>query len=457
MGGSAIRLPALAQGSLTISGLVLDQAGAPSGEIPVALVARSTVMHSPVVAVSRIDGSFQFGDLPDGDYELRVEPTAHHFAAMTAVRAGVTSAVLVLKRKDAARAVRVHGIVVTRAHSPLATVDVLPIGDKGRAQTDAAGRYELELSLEPGKVPSLRFHKDGYRPQRISLAVSPGMQSQTIKADIVMEAIGDEGRVSGTVSAVGGGPIAGATVQLSSAQRGRSLRAGSDLAGGFVFPKVETASDYRLWVRPPSGYGDHVRDSLVITGAGLELNVVLEPVRKGSLEARLLDPDGKPLPGFSLRLRSAAEAGPIRVVGDAQGRFVVDDLPAGRLSLDTGSAPHLSVSGIEVSPAARQTVDITLDWGDHEITGQVRSADAQPLPGSEVTLHWRRQGQDGISSQSNRRTITDQRGFFRFTRLGSGAHALSVVASGYHSAQREVDVARSGTNEVRVQLQRAVR
>ena len=457
-GGAGSRPREWPRGPLAISGRALERTGAAVAGLKVLLVPQELAGQGAVMqaAATLADGAFEFRDLPDGSYELRAEPTLRHLAARTTVRAGVTSAVLLLTGREGGRSVRVAGVVTTGERRPLAMVDVLPVGEKIRAATDANGRYQVELVLDqPGESPSIRFRRAGYRDQRISVAVG-AVSGPPIQADVVMDPTGEETHVAGTVKSADGAPIAGATVQLRSAQRARSFRTGTDLAGRFAFAKVEAAPDYRLWVRAKQGYGDHLRDGVAVGAEPVELPVVLQPLKRGNLAGRFLDPEGRPLPGFSLRLRSAQDSAAVRVTADVQGRFAVADLPAGRLSLDTEAAPSLTVSGIDVAPEREQTVDITLDWGDYEIRGRVQSADARPLAGSEVQLHWLRQSH-GVTSQSERRTITDQAGYFHFARLGRSPHGLSVVAPGYHSARRDVEPSPAGAQALEVQLQQVAR
>jgi hypothetical protein len=448
-----------ARGALSIAGRVLDQGGAPVGGLAVRLVAQAggdpgSVPGAPAQAArSGGDGSFAFHGLPDDAYELRSEPALGYAAARTAARAGVDSALLVV-RKQVERTLVVRGVVVGRDRRPLAGVEVLPIGHKTRGETDGAGRYQVTLARrDPAVNPSLRFARRGHREQRVALDARRLAAQDAVQLDVVMEPAAGETRVAGVVRNRAGEPVPGATVHLISAQRRRTLRAGSGLDGAFLFASVEPAADYRLWVRARQGYRDHLQDNLAVSGDGLDLPVVLSPLERGSLAGRLIDPEGRPVPGFSLELRSAQPGAITRVTGDHQGAFAVDDLPAGRLSLESGSAaPQLSVSGLEITAGARRTVDVVLDLGGHEIAGRVRDGGGRPVAGAQVSLAWRHAAA-GMVSQSHRRAITDHQGNFVFTRLGSGPHALTVNAAGFHNLSQEVAAAPPGTAPLALGLQ----
>jgi hypothetical protein len=446
------------RGALSISGSVLGPDGKPVAGVLLQILPQQGPLNEagrtdPLQQVgSRGDGSFSFVSLAEGEYELRNAAGGPYLPARASVRAGVTSALLVL-RKRGDRTVQVTGVVVAPDRRPIAEVLVLPIGHKTRVQTDEQGRYQLDLVLEDAtQNPTIRFMKQGYRDQRTAIAAARLTAGGPVRADVVLQPTQTEAPVTGIVKGRSGTPVAGATVQLLSPAGGRTLRTGSDLTGMFVFAKVETGANYRLWVRAREGYRDYLADQVTVPASGLDLAVELEPVALGSLSGSFVDPDGKPVPGFSLGLRSAQPGAAVRVTADPQGRFVVRDLPAGRVSLDSESAPLVSLSGIEIPAGGEVAVQLTVDWGGQQIAGLVLDANQRPVPAANIGLHWRQQ-KLGITSRSSRTTLTDQRGHFQFTDLGSGSHALSVSAPGFYPLTRDVAAAAPGAPELRLQLQ----
>ena len=78
-----------------------------------------------------------------------------------------------------------------------------------------------------------------------------------------------------------------------------------------------------------------------------------------------------------------------------------------------------------------------LDWGYQELLGQlVNSDNGEPVTGAEVTLYWANKEQ-GVTSRSQRQTVSDGGGYFIFTELGPGPHTISVTARGFGPARRE--------------------
>lgn len=450
---------------LAIAGWVLDEAGAPVPGIVLGAAVRYLLQQpehgasawSGGVPRTQTDdtGFFRLPELANGEYDVRTEATERYSAARAVLRAGVDSAVLVVK-EDEEHEVYVYGSVKTTKGKPLERVRVLPIGQRTQhaTYTDETGNYGLSVVVS-GRRQSyqLRFMREGYREQRLMLPDTDVRNGGDIRLDVRMDPINALGTVTGTVTGPDGAAVAVAPIQLLSASLQRLYQTVSDSAGSFVFPAVELAADYRLWVRPNGRYKDYIREGLEVTAQGLNLAVVLEALQDGSLAGWMVDAQGNPVPQFSLWLRSSSVTGPpsLLVTGDQRGYFFVDGLPEGQLSLQTLSLPYLSVSGIELPPGAAKEVQLTLDWGHYQAYGYVLNANGEPLPGSQVSLSWIHAGQ-GVSSSSSRRTVADARGYFLFTQLGPGPHILNINAAGFRSAQLDHDTSVHG-GEILVQLE----
>jgi hypothetical protein len=448
---------------LVISGWVLDESGEPVSGIGVSASLKHLLQapdeDEPMAGHARdqaaqtdADGFFEFGNLADGAYQIRSQATERYPTATSVVRAGTESAVLVVEDKEAKqqRKVRVYGRVESSDGQPLAQVRVLPLGQRTSTNTDPAGGYGFDLAVkEDRQGQTVKFMLEGYRNQSLTLLDTDLEGVDSSRLDVVMEPLATEAPVTGILTDPGGTPVAGATIRLDSARLGRQYQTGSDRAGEFSFAAVETAGDYRVWVRPKQDYQDYFEEGLTVGAAGLDLDILLDPQGFASLSGQMVDPEGTPLPRFSLWLRSAQATDPpnLLVTGDKRGRFRVEDLPAGRLSLDTRSDPQFSISGLEISADADEEVDLVLDWGDYEISGFVQNQKGDPIARSRVTLTWSSYD-NGVTSHSLRRTTSDGSGYFLFTQLGGDLHKLSASAPGYRGAQREVAAAGKGATTV---------
>jgi hypothetical protein len=258
--------------------------------------------------------------------------------------------------------------------------------------------------------------------------------------------------VNGVVSSTNGAPVARAQVQLDSAARARSYRAVTDGAGRFTLAEVEAGADYRLWVRPQSGFKDGVLENVLVDAGVQPLEVQLTPIGVATLTGRMVTPDGATVPGFTMLLTTAYGSGPrsLPVTSDGQGRFVAKDLPEGPVTLQTRAAPALSVSGIEVSASGPAAADLTVvvDVGAHRLEGRLLTSAGVPAAGVRVSLEW--SGSSGrVTSRSWRETITDSDGTFVFTQVGGGVHIVSATLAGAGSVRLEQSIG-AGTQPLQI-------
>jgi len=436
---------------LALGGWVRDQDGSAAAGVPVMARARrlfavpddgaGNVPMPDQRAVSDGGGRFGFEALPDGEYELRTNPTELYEKAMAVVRAGVDSAVLVVEKKSG-RALFVHGVVESSRGGPLKGVRVEVVGQPRLASiSDESGGYGLRLPVS-AKVPepSMRFLHDGYREQRVTISAAEAADGDDFVRDVRLDPAGLRASVTGVVTAATGPPLPRANVQLYSARVGRRYQAVTDSNGRFTITDVEESDDYRLWVHAEGGYRDHVREPVEVPGQSASLDVALESLSTSSLRGSMVDPEGRALAGFTLWLRSAyGGATSLPVTGDTQGRFAVGDLSEGPVALETRAAPQLAITGISLTAGSPREVLLVLDTAAYILEGYVLTDRDEPFGGARVSLQWLRVD-GGLSSRSFRETFTDARGYFVFTQLGAGAHTLSVTAPGFRNVRLEPQV-----------------
>jgi len=433
---------------LALGGWVLDRDGNAASGVPVearlrrlfASLDAGSMAGAPSEQRVYTDaaGRFAFQDVPDGEYELRTERTELYEKATAVVRAGADSAVLVVETRSR-RTFFVHGIVESARGGPLAGVRIDVAGQPALATvSDEIGRYGLRVPVsEPPRDVALRFVRNGYREVRMPVG---GGDAADVVQDVRLEPAGQLASVSGVLTGDDGPPVVRASVQLYSEERGRRYQAVSDPGGRFLLAGVEESDDYRLWVHPARGYRDHIRDGVEVRGQGPVLDVKLESLGTATLRGSMVDPEGRPVPGFTLWLRTAYGAsGSTAVTGDAQGRFATGDLPEGPVALETRAAPQLGVTGISLASGTPREVVIPLDVGSYRVEGTLRAENGAPVGGARVSLHWSR-ADGGLGSRSLRETTSDATGYFLFTQLGAGVHTLSATATGFRSIRLDQPV-----------------
>jgi len=447
-----------------ISGRVIDELARGVPGIEVAVYPKNLFTPSdpkaPVqntnlrVVRTDIDGFYGVWDIPDGEYRLRTERDERYDAAELIVRAGTDSADLILRARQLALVV--DG-TVSGDGEPLPGVEVIAVGQpSGAAYTDKDGSYEIELEISAGKPAyTLRFARDGYREQRKVLTADDLAARGRIRVDTDLEPRQTMVEVTGWVRDREGETISGETVQLYSEAARQRYTAVSGRRGEIHFPSVETSDDYMVSARPADVYQDYVALDVDIGVAGAELDIVLEPRAHGRLVGQMVNPDGRPVPSFSLWLRNreALNRPPRLVTGDPQGFFEIDRVEAGPLVFETRGSPHVTISGIRLAPGETRDVILVLDWGTHRVSGLVMDDMGRPVSASELFVTSVRDD-GGLRSHVVRRAVTDETGFFLVSQVGSGYHTIRVDSPGFRSRVIDHEVGRESPGVI-IRLERA--
>ncbi|MCZ6793511.1 MAG: carboxypeptidase regulatory-like domain-containing protein [Planctomycetota bacterium] len=450
--------------SLSISGRIFNSGGAVVPGVEVQARRFLFQLDDSVVvpkdesrqrAVSDAEGAYRIERLAEGEYEVKTVPTVLYAPASTIVRAGIESADL---RLSGTAAIRLVGGVYTPDGHALAGVMVRAIGQSSPATRSAEdGSYEVDLALDrPERVYSVMFSMPGYRNFRLNITGAEAFAAEgRMEADVELEPIGETAPVGGSLTASDHGEeIPGETVYLHSPSLNARYIAVSGDDGRFFFADVQVADDYRLWIHPRGYFTDHQQFPVKVPEKGLELEIQLDSLDVGRLYGQMVDAEGRPLPEFTLWVRSTRAVGSwVEVTSDEKGRFALEESPAGDLLFDTRSPPRLRAQGVKLAANGEKEVLLTIDWGEHEVAGVVTDKRGEPLPGARVEMHWS-QTEKSVVNNSERRTVTDENGRFRFIQLGSGRHQLRAFLPGYEGQQAAHDVGKDPP-EVTVQLRPA--
>jgi hypothetical protein len=336
------------------------------------------------------------------------------------------------------RSLHVQGHVTNARGDRLPGVHVAVRGSRGEESvTDSTGAYELRLEGNDHEVPELRFTADGYVDGVVELERA-SLGAESVRVDVRLEPA-PGAIVSGTLRNERGSPIAGETVHLHFAPANLRHAAVTGADGRFLIPGVEPRPGYYLFVRPKSGYGDYQKP-LSIGEDGLALDIALEALATARLTGRVVDPEGRPIPNLAFSVVSGqALRGSLQAKSDAEGRFVVDDVPTGHLSFLASAPEKLAIGGFRLLPGSDGDVLLRADWGDSKLFGRVVDAGGRPLSGAEVELSWSHVS-EGATGRTNRSALTDAKGAFEFRRVAAGIHRLEVRAPGQLEVQLDYDV-----------------
>lgn len=350
------------------------------------------------------------------------------------------------------REFRVVGIVRAERGSPIggARVRANSVGAEG--VTDRAGAYELSFSLREAPAPRLHFSAKGYQDEEVALRPSEFEGFEAIQVDVALAPLGSHAVVTGVLVGAGGEPIPFETAQLQSTPLNTRYAAVSDAAGAFSIPGVRVGGAYDLIVHPARVYAGYSRRGIDVPPEGLALEVVLEPLAARRLAGRMIDADGRPVPGFGLWIRSDRD---IELRGDGAGRFAVERVPPGDLQLTTRSPPRHVIRGIRPAGEGEEEVEIVIDSGDRRLEGRVLDERGNPIAGAQLDLAWLHHS-GAVQSSSIRRSVSDVEGAFHFDALGPGPHLLTASAAEHRAPAGAIEVA-PGAGAAEIRLDRVPR
>ena len=371
------------QPAATIRGRVRDGAGRPVAGAQAEAHARAQVtgVWRDLEATADAEGLFVLDGVQQGArYELLVR--APGFGSVTRRVAGGESVEIVL-----APGGRLTGTVVDSSGRPVPDFEVTANPESSGDWTsdtvhDAEdGRFTLE-DLAPGTYAvevSARDH---------ATAAVSGVKLVAGQArDVGRIRLERGGTVRGEVKDASGRPVAGA--RLSAHQRSDLYRTRTDDpttdAGGRFEIRGLAAGTAELHARHPRYATGRATVEVVPGAAPAEVQIVLE--EGGRVEGSVLRRDGSGAGG--MMVRATPSAGLSLAPTGADGRFVLEHLPAGRVTLTVmatvapGNYRGALSREVEVRDAETTTVDLQLR--EVLVTGTL-SRNGAPLPGMQVAF-----------------------------------------------------------------------
>lgn len=229
-------------------------------------------------------------------------------------------------------------------------------------------------------------------------------------------------------------PVAGATVYLKTAIDPRPPWATprptvtTDDAGRFAFPDAvagpaNLAAEAAGWA--PTR---HIDVEIGPATSGLTLRLVPGAVVTG----RVVDPDGAPLPDASIhyipRHRFAFDdAWGVPVECDDEGRYRIEDIPTGPLTLDALHARFPLVTRNLVVESGVNRLDFQFEAGT-AIRGRVLDVSGQPVADAAVLLY-----ED--DNRISRSTTSDADGAFALDNSPPGRYRIKAWKWGYLAAE----------------------
>lgn len=481
--------PTLAlQPALTAVGLVVDEQGKPvpgvevEAEVPPGVVRSIRIFSSGGSARTSAAGRFRLTTLMPGvAHELKLArkgyaPLDTELPPLEAGRAPAEQR-FVLRRGRLA-----FGRVVSPGDQPVAGARVVlrpaPPGDRIAAMmrmwssptsdieaaTDATGRFEIP-DLPAGTF-DLTARSAGYAPISVpGLEIPAGGGSTDLGTVMLVQGVALEG----VVVDPRGRPVEGAQVFVSEATgdiipRGLPDSTPAAVTGQDGFFRVEdrrAGETVNVDVRR-SGFAPGAAPG-VLAPTEEPVRIVLKP--SSAVEGRVVDEDGKPVPGSRVSLVPTEPTAMSRgfmmfsanatrsAVSADDGSFRLEDVPPGAVEVRAEAAGKQSgvLSNLEV-PSGQDLKGVEIELAAAAVVEGRVLAGGRPVPGAEVQIVQPDMGR-GTRFFMMPMATTDGDGYYRLDGVAPGTRAVQVEHKSYTKAVRELEV-RSGTNSLDVALEK---
>jgi hypothetical protein len=369
---------------LTVRGVVRGPDGrpVPDAVVRVELGPQPVPVESPETR-SGSDGRFTLPGLRPG--AVRLVASAEGLGRGTAsAETGVDDVVLVLKPYGGIR-----GVVVDEAQRPVTAFRVTARAPDFRGfhtdeASDAEGRFELR-DVEPGT-----YAVEARAPGRVRAALPAVVVSEGVPTDVGTLVLRGGGTIRGQVVDKSGAPVAGAELTGRQGRNqisfGDDTTAVSDAAGqfelnGFAAGPVQLAATHPLYAPAQA--------TVEVDPAGEPAEATLTLSTGGRIEGRLARRDGTPITTGRINVMPLNAIGPgglLLLAPDADGRFVAERVPPGRVRVtwlkgSGGSFQSAQMREAEVVDGQTTTLDLTL--AEIRVSGKVTRG-GQPVPGVRV-------------------------------------------------------------------------
>lgn len=267
---------------------------------------------------------------------------------------------------------RVSGVVRDAAGLPLEGVQLHVYPHGGRAVlSDAQGTFEIAWRHSDWVQADYLVARHAKK----NLAVALPVDEETEGLNVVLQ---PAVRLAGMVADPDGQAIAEADVRvdLRASNWGSPLEPSStqtSVTGRFEVRAVPRDNRYRI-AAAADGYGRAQTQLNAGTTAGnhVDIGVLTLPVANLSVTGRVVDVDGKPMPG--VRVYSASEAQPrVNVQADAAGHFTLDRVCAGEIRIFAEVRINgENVAGTVVTEGGASEITIVISEG-RSVTRYIRT------------------------------------------------------------------------------------
>ncbi len=246
--------------------------------------------------------------------------------------------------------------------------------------------------------------------------------------------------VTGLVVSEHGAQSAHDRIEIYSPSKHTGYVTRSDTNGFFQFDNVLPAGDYQLKVTPKGMFKRYHEKPLGISPPLSHLYIILEELPVKTLRGIVVNRSEVPVPQFRFTVRSEEKRKWGReVITDSAGRFILGDVPVGKLFLTSMLGRVMSSRGHEFLGNSRALLKLVVDSGHHDISGLVIDQYYEAVVGANIMLSWEDTNKSARTTEY-RRTITDMDGEFFIKGVGSGEHDLVIAGSNGDTTRKAIMV-----------------
>jgi hypothetical protein len=356
-----------------VRGRVLDPEGNPVSGANVRLVAPGPPFTVSREATSDPDGAFSFERLRPGRALVVADRESAGFAtsAVLEVAQGEsTDVTLVLSSTSGVR-----GTVVDDKRHPIegATLSIegMPWSVPG-ARSNPLGAFRLVVV--PNEATALVAKADGYEPARVVLKDRQPGAELVVTVQLVgvndAAAQGAPGSVEGVVVDEKDAPVAKFSIVVQLVEPGQVRRTAIGGARAFDDPRGTFRIDglapgsYVLIAQGPSGQPIKRSEPVSVESGGVTRGVKIVLGQGGTVMGRVIDRQRQPVAGADVFLdaNGADASATLAIQSNAEGKFRVEDFPAGALTIRVEKAGfrQRKTSGLQVRAGGTLNKDVVL-------------------------------------------------------------------------------------------------
>lgn len=329
----------------------------------------------------------------------------------------------------------IFGQVTDAQSRPIANVLVSDELDYGGVRTDIDGRYAITLRSRKLKTPFLNFLRDGYREQRIGIVSTNSEGQSRFEIDVKLETANNTANLEGWIGNDLGEQLGGQKIRIrASTGQGAGhvfYSVISDDNGNFSFEGIRSDISYRMEINPGQDYAGFTLESLQVSKNTQPLEIVLERLEKLNVEGMIVDVNQSPVENFEMTVQNLSLDYPDqKITSDASGFFEIREFPAGEVKLSTNAPLYFKITGLTLQPTDYRYLVLSIDRGNHFLSGVVLDDEGLALEGARVVLQSTLKTSE-YQSYAYRSQVTDPYGSFSFNDLGGLELSIGVYAKGF--------------------------